>query len=654
MRKKSIVRFVAVLLVGLIPLIVASGCAEKIVANKQSANITVAIDAKGLGAAEGEMANAYRLTVEGADFEPIVTTLELQGNLLTGQIEVPLGTRRHFIAEGLTTAVGNVAAPVVLYRGEAYADIVSSGATNLAISLRPVVPMVKLTPTYQYNIMNDSFYVDVLVYNLPNIRQISIVLTYNNGPFSIYDPTAIIKGASLDSLSQLSWSTATETVYLNVNVGDRVSSLTDASGYAHLARMQLSSYADWGDSVIAVVFQPSISSLTDLAGDPVSTAGIYSDQAVVEMHAPILSEAPFGGPGNESGLALVETPDGGIVAAGYTDSYGAGSTDAYLIGIDPAGQLAWEKTFGASSYDGARALLANSDGGYAVAGYTYSFITRSADVLLVKTDASGAAVWEKSYGGPLAQGGHAVARAPDEGYLVAGYAAAVGSGVNDVYAIKIDSAGNSIWNKTYGGTAVDEGHAVCRASDGGYIIVGDTYSFGAGSSDVYMLKIDEDGNLAWQKTFGGSADERGSAVAPTRDGGYIIAGRTFSFGAGILDMYLVKTDAAGNLTWQKTFGGPSSDEACAVAQTSDGGYAVAGFTDSFGAGNFDAHLVKTDASGNKLWQKTYGGAQDDGANCLTLGIDGGFILAGWTNSYGHGGDDLYLVRTDSLGNLANR
>ncbi len=646
MRNKSIVRLLAVLLTGLIVVVMASGCAEKIVAGKQSANITVAIDAKPLGLSEGELADSFRLTVEGPDFEPMVTTLALQGNLLVGQIDVPLGPRRHFIAEGLST-IGNF--PLVLYRGETYADIMTTGKTNVAISLRPVVPMVKLSPVYQINTMNDSFSVDILVYNLPNIRQISLDVNYNYGPFYVL---GVAKGTSLDSVSILSWIQGSVWVSVSANVGDRITSLTDGSGYAHIATMWVQSYSDWAYDTATVIFQPTITSLTGVAGDSLPTAGIYTDRAVIEMHRPIMTPVAFGGPGNETGHAVVETPDGGVVAAGYTDSYGAGSSDAYLIGIDAVGHSLWEKTFGDASGDGARAIVTTSDGGYAVAGYTYSYVTRSADVLLVKTDASGAPAWQRSYGGPLAQGGHAVARAPAQGYLVAGYAASAASGTNDVYVIKIDSLGNSIWNKTFGGTGVDEAHAVCPASDGGYIIVGDTYSYGAGGADVYMLKIDENGILAWQKTFGGSADERGSAVARTLDGGYIIAGRTFSFGAGLLDMYLVKTDAAGNLIWQKALGGTSSDEASAVAQTADGGYIVAGFTDSYGAGNFDAYLVKTDASGNKLWQKTYGGSQDDGANSLALGNDGGFILAGWTDSYGNGGDDLYLLKIDSLGNLA--
>lgn len=647
MRKTTIVRGLAVLLLGLLPLAFAAGCAEKITGSGRTAAVTVAIDAKTLGAAEGAAAAVYRLTVEGNGFDPIVTTLTLEGNVLTGTVEVPLGTGRHFIAEGLTSA-GDVAAPVVLYRGEAYADIVSTGTTNIPINLRPVVRMVMLTPHYQSGLMGDSFYYEVLVYNFPAIRYIHIVLSENDAPYRV---DSVAKGASLDMFSTLNWRRGEMSTHLYIDAGDRIASLTDVSGYAHLATVRMNTYYDWSYDTATALVWPYVSSMNDLNGDTITVAGIYTDQAAVEMHAPLARVQAFGGAGNETGYAAVGTPDGGVVVAGYTNSYGAGSDDAFLIGVDAVSEMQWQQTFGEASNDRARALISLSEGGFALAGYTYSYVSRSTDALLVKTGPTGAQVWARSYGGPLAQGGHAVARAPDGGYLVAGYAATVSPGTNDVYVLKTDSTGNSIWSKTYGGAEVDEAHAVCAAPGGGYIIVGDTWSYGAGSADIYMLKIDENGSLAWQKTFGGAADERGNAVAPTRDGGYIIAGRTFSFGAGLLDMYLIKTDGGGNLVWQKTLGGTSSDEACAVAQTADGGYVVAGFTDSYGAGNFDACLVKTDASGNMKWQKTYGGDQDDGANCLTIGPDGGFILAGWTSSFGHGGDDLYLLRTDSLGNL---
>ena len=155
----------------------------------------------------------------------------------------------------------------------------------------------------------------------------------------------------------------------------------------------------------------------------------------------------------------------------------------------------------------------------------------------------------------------------------------------------------------------------------------------------------------WQRTFGGTDDDLAHSVQQTRDGGYILAGETVYFGAGGFDAYLVKTDASGNLLWQRNFGGTSGDSAESVQLTSDGGYILAGITESFGAGGGDAYLIKTDASGNLLWQRTFGGTDYDGAYSVQQTSEGGYILAGYTCSFGAGVNDAYLVKTDASGNL---
>jgi hypothetical protein len=198
------------------------------------------------------------------------------------------------------------------------------------------------------------------------------------------------------------------------------------------------------------------------------------------------------------------------------------------------------------------------------------------------------------------------------------------------------------WEKTFGGTKSDWGYSVQQTRDGGYIIVGWTESFGAGGLDVYLIKVDANGNMQWSKTFGGG--DGGSSVQQTRDGGYIIVGWTRSFGAGLADVYLIKVDANGNMQWSKTFGCRGDDRGYSVQQTSDGGYIIVGYTESYGAGGEDVYLIKVDANGNMQWSKTFGGSGDDGGSSVQQTSDGGYIIVGWTRSFGAGWYDVYLIK----------
>jgi hypothetical protein len=208
--------------------------------------------------------------------------------------------------------------------------------------------------------------------------------------------------------------------------------------------------------------------------------------------------------------------------------------------------------------------------------------------------------------------------------------------------------------KTYGGTNYDKAYSVRQTSDGGYIVAGYTTSFGAGWSDFFLIKTDANGNVQWAKTYGGTRWDYASSVQQTSDGGYIVAGGTYSFGAGWDDdIFLIKTDANGNIQWAKTYGGASGDGAMSVQQTSDGGYIVANYTLSFGAGWLNIFLIKTDANGNVQWAKTYGGTVWDMPFSVQQTSDGGYIVAGATASFGAGSADIFLIKTDANGNIGS-
>ena len=259
---------------------------------------------------------------------------------------------------------------------------------------------------------------------------------------------------------------------------------------------------------------------------------------------------------------------------------------------------------------------------------------------LIKTDASGDTLWTKTFGGIDIV--WAVSPADHRRRIYHNWI--YGYYCYDVWLIKTDASGDTLWTKTFGGSDFDYGFSVQQTTDGGYIITGITKSSFFGGGDVWLIKTDASGDTLWTKTFGGSFEDWGYSVQQTTDGGYIITGYTFSFGAGYSDVWLIKTDTSGDTLWTKTFGGSSSDDGYSVQQTTDGGYIITGYTYSFGAGG-DVWLIKTDASGDTLWTKTFGGSDVDNGNSVQQTTDGGYIITGYTSSFGAGDGDVWLIKT---------
>ena len=306
----------------------------------------------------------------------------------------------------------------------------------------------------------------------------------------------------------------------------------------------------------------------------------------------------------------------------------------------------WSKTFGGTGTDGLVSVQQTSDGGYILAGCTDSYGAGSRDFWLVKTDSNGNKLWDMTFGGTECDVANSVQQTSDGGYILTGKTSSYGAGNEDFWLVKTDSNGSKQWDKTFGGTNSDEAASVQQTSDGGYILAGFTTSYGGGFSDFWLVKTDSDGNKEWDKTLGGSSYECAQSVQQTSDGGYILAGCTDSYGAGSRDFWLVKTDSNGNKLWDMTFGGTECDVANSVQQTSDGGYILAGYTDPCGGGggSCDIWLVKTDSDGDKEWDKTLGGSSHESAYSVQQTSDGGYILAGYTDSYGGGSCGAWLIK----------
>ena len=331
-----------------------------------------------------------------------------------------------------------------------------------------------------------------------------------------------------------------------------------------------------------------------------------------------------------------------------TTSFGSGKQDFYLIKLDENGKNLWERTYGGSGDDYPVSAQQTQDGGFIVAGMTMSFGSGGWDVYIVRTDANGNMIWQRTFGGKNDDGASFVHQA-DDGYLVVGYTKSFGAGGEDFYILKLDKDGNKVWEKTYGGNDSDRARSAVSARDGGYLVVGSTKSFGAGGMDGLVMKLDRNGNKVWEKTFGASNEDLFHLIKHTSDGGYVIVGYTKSFGAGGSDFYIVKLYENGDREWERFYGKDRDDMAWSVEQTHDGGYIVAGWTKSFGV-SMGVLVLKLDASGNKLWEKIYGGDRDDLAYSVQQTRDGGYILAGWTASFAAGPFDVYVIKMDANGN----
>ena len=352
----------------------------------------------------------------------------------------------------------------------------------------------------------------------------------------------------------------------------------------------------------------------------------------------------YGGSGFDIAYSIVQTSDEGYAILGWTDSVGAGLIDLWLVKTDSVGNVEWNKTYGGigNEYCGYKSLVHTNDSGYAIAGGTNTFGAGDYDFWLIKIDSEGDIQWDRTYGGIGDDEAFCLIATQDGGYAIAGITNSFGAGDYDFWLVKTDAEGNIQWNRTYGGANYDECISVVQTSDGGYATAGSTASFGASNLDFWLIRTDANGNSLWNKTYGGIDRDIARDLVQTSDDGYLLTGYTASFTSGDEDVWLVKTDPFGNMQWNKTYGGLGNERACDLVQIDGKGYAIVGWTDSFGFGK-DFWLIKTDLEGNMEWNQTYGGMVDDVAWGLVHTMDDGYAICGWTTSQGTG-RDFWLVK----------
>jgi hypothetical protein len=296
--------------------------------------------------------------------------------------------------------------------------------------------------------------------------------------------------------------------------------------------------------------------------------------------------------------------------------------------------IIWIRAYGGPDGASGGRLYQTSDSGYVVVGITDTFDS-SRQIYLVKTDARGDTMWTRDFGGESLEYGNFVQQTTDGGYIVGGWTTSFGL-YAQVYLIKTDSQGNALWSRTYGGSDLEDGLMARQTSDGGYIIVGSTYSYGAGRRDLYLIKTDPFGQMQWSKTYGGVRDDAGFWVEQTPDGGYVVTGYTESFVPHCC-VYLLKTNPEGDTLWTKTPNPSGSvwSRAHAMQLTSDSGYVIAGYcvTNRQPGDDFDFFLIKTDSQGDTVWTRTYRGGDFIWPGSVYQTCDGGYIVAGLTVIY---------------------
>ncbi len=395
----------------------------------------------------------------------------------------------------------------------------------------------------------------------------------------------------------------------------------------------------------------------------------------------------YGGTALDDASGIVKTSSGGFAICGKGSSNDGditgyhGSGDFWIVNCDPAGNIIWQHTYGGTSWEYARCIASAPDNGFFVGGTSYSsdgdvtYNHGDMDGWVIKTDMSGNLEWQISLGGPGLEQFYAISATVDGGCIVVGFTDSIGGdvshfyGSSDIWVVKLDLSGHIQWEKAYGGSAGEIGSAILQTNDNGYMIGGFSISTDGdltsvhGGTDVWIIKTDSGGNIIWQKTYGGTGFEGAEDILPTKDGGFVVVGQsnsvngdlTANYGGYFGDCWLFKIDAAGQLQWQKNYGGSGNDIGRSVSTSLHRGYIISGSTESNDGqvdGNHglkDYWVIETDDTGNLLWQKTLGGSANDESYGVIAMADSSYIVAGFTGSSdgditsNHGFDDYWVV-----------
>ncbi|MDJ0890497.1 MAG: hypothetical protein QNK18_04795 [Gammaproteobacteria bacterium] len=305
----------------------------------------------------------------------------------------------------------------------------------------------------------------------------------------------------------------------------------------------------------------------------------------------------FGGKRTDQIYAMAPTSSGGVVVAGYTRSQGAGGSDAWIVRLDSRGNLVWERTFGGEREDRARTVAATGDGGFVVGGFTRSGDSENADGFVLRLTADGSVLWSSVFGDAEEDGIFGIATMPAGGFVATGYTDQTGDHGYDLWVLRLNEKGGTVWTRQLGLGSFDAGAAVAATADGGAVVVGVTSEDSFTQDDAWVLRLDADGVLLWDRRLGGPKVEAAWGVVATNDGGFVVTAATSSFGAGSVDAWLLRLDADGAVNWERAYGGKAWDRPTAITMTKDGDLLMVGSTTTKGAGYEDYWVLRLDAEG---------------------------------------------------------
>ncbi|MBW6482295.1 MAG: T9SS type A sorting domain-containing protein [Vicingaceae bacterium] len=418
------------------------------------------------------------------------------------------------------------------------------------------------------------------------------------------------------------------------------------------------------------------------------TSALFLTTLYLTAQAPSIEwQKSLGGSGDDFGHSIQQTIDGGYIVAGNSNSTDGDATgnhggwDYWIVKLDNIGTIEWQQSLGGSGNDFGWSIQQTTDGGYIVAGSSNSTdgdVTGNnggADYWVVKLSNLGAITWQKNIGGTGNDEAISIQQTTDGGYIVTGSSISTdgdvtgNNGGQDYWVVKLDSTGTIIWQKSLGGSGSDVATSIQQTTDGGYIVVGFSFSSDGdltvnyGFRDYWVVKLDDTGSITWQKSLGGTLLDEAFSVQQTTDGGYVVAGRSRSTNGdvtgnhGFYDYWVVKLSSSGAIIWEKSLGGTGWDHGFSIQQATDGGYVVAGYsnsTDGDVTGNHgisdDYWIVKLSNTGSIIWQKSLGGTGNDVGQSIQQTLDGGYIITGYSNSTdgdvtgNHGVYDYWVVK----------